>query len=100
MIKHSAEYDAAIVADSRKQLVRAVFDLVDPDATINSITPNEEGPISNAAQVANRGNDESPDTIATLELNRWVLDGSFTIRPSSTTILCRSSIDVKIVFGA
>jgi hypothetical protein len=82
MIKHSAEYDAAVVADSRKQLVRAVFDLVDPDATINSITPNEESPISNSAQVANRGNDESPDTIATLELNRWVLDGSFTIRPS------------------
>ena len=82
MIKHSAEYDAAVVADSRKQLVRVVFDLVDPDATINSITPNEEGPISNSAQVANRGNDERPDTIATLELNRWVLDGSFTIRPS------------------
>lgn len=84
MIKHSAEYDTAVVADSRKQLVRAVFDLIDPDITVDSITASEQGPISNVSQITNRGNDESPETIATLELNRWVLDGSFSIRPNDT----------------
>lgn len=81
MIKHSDAYSRAIVADSRKQVVRAVFDLVDPDAQVDKVSTNDESAISLTDQVIDRGAGESEQRIATLEVNRWLLDGSFEIRP-------------------
>lgn len=77
MIKHSTAYDSAVVADSRKQVVRAVFDLIDPDAVIEGFSSNDESPFSLTSQIIKRANEESEQNVATLEQNRWLLDGSF-----------------------
>ena len=83
MLKHSDDYSKAIVADSRKQVVRAVFDLVDPDAHVDSVNTVDESVISLTDQVIERGKGESEQRIATLEVNRWLLDGSFDITPEN-----------------
>lgn len=82
MIKHSTEYAQAVTADSRRQYVRAVFDLVDPDAQVDGVDTNSESVISLTDQVKNRGLTESSEKITTLELNRWALDGSWGLRPN------------------
>ena len=81
MIVHTEAYDKAVTASSRRMFARAVFDLVDPDAEITGVTTNSESEISLTDQVVNRGVGSSDQRIATLELDRWVLDGSFVIRP-------------------
>lgn len=81
MIKHSEEYDKAIVADSRRQLVRAVFDLVDPDMVVEGVNTSEESPYSLTEQTKDRGADESEQKIASLEPDRWLLDGTWEIEP-------------------
>lgn len=81
MIKHSDAYAKAVVADSRRQFVRAVFDLVDPDARVDGVTTNGDSPLSRTEQVKERGLIESDEKIATLETNRWALDGSWNLRP-------------------
>ena len=83
MIVHTEAYDKAVTASSRRMFARAVFDLVDPDAEITGVTTNSESEISLTDQVVNRGVGSSDQRIATLELDRWVLDGSFVIRPDA-----------------
>ena len=83
MIVHTEAYDKAVTASSRRMFARAVFDLVDPDAEITGVTTNSESEISLTDQVVNRGVGSSDQRIATLELDRWVLDGSFVIPPEN-----------------
>lgn len=85
MIVHTESYDKAVTASSRRMFARAVFDLVDPDAEIDGVTSNSESGISLSDQVVNRGQGSSDQRIATLELDRWLLDGSFEIRPEDPT---------------
>lgn len=79
MIKHSAEYDKAIISDSRMQYVRSIFDLLDPDAVFNGYATNTESVQSKSDQLANRGVDETTEKAVTLEYNRWKLDGTWDI---------------------
>lgn len=79
MIKHSAEYDKAVIDDSRRQYVRAVFDLVDPDAVLDGTESNSESVQSKAAQLVERGSDETAQKAVTLEHNRWKLDGTWEV---------------------
>ena len=83
MIVHTESYDKAVTASSRRMFARAVFDLVDPDAEITGVITNSESEISLTDQVVNRGVGSSDQRIATLELDRWVLDGSFVIPPEN-----------------
>lgn len=85
MIVHTEAYDKAVTASSRRMFARAVFDLVDPDAEITGVTTNSESEISLSDQVANRGQGSSDQRITTLELDRWLLDGSFLVRPDDPT---------------
>lgn len=79
MIKHTEKYRKAIAADSRRQYARATFDLLDPDALITNATANDESSLSKTEQIINRGSDESTQKAATLEKNRWLLDGSWDV---------------------
>ena len=81
MIVHTESYDKAVTASSRRMFARAVFDLVDPDAEITAVSTNSESELSLKDQVFIRGTGSTDQRIATLEQNRWALDGSFTIRP-------------------
>lgn len=82
MLDHSAAYDQAVVARSRRQFVMAIFDLVDPDAVITAGDSNDQSArLSRPDQIANRGATEAEKLTATLERNRWLLDGSRAIAP-------------------
>lgn len=83
MIGHSEHYDKAVTASSRRMFARAIFDLVDPDAQIDSVEVNEEHNISLLEQVTTRGRGSTDQRIVSLELNRWCLDGSFEVRPDN-----------------
>lgn len=85
MIQHSAAYSEAVVADSRRQYVRAIFDLADPDMEVTSVTSNDEGALSDTDNVTARGSGEADATLATLERNRWILDGTQDIAPDDLT---------------
>ena len=82
MIHHTESYDKAVTASSRRMFARAVFDLVDPDAQIDVVATNSESEISLTGQVINRGVGHTDQRIATLELDRWTLDGSFVVCPA------------------
>lgn len=79
MIKHSEQYRKAIIDDSRRQYVRAVFDLLDPDATITNVFANTESSLSKTEQLIDRGSEETTQKAATLEKNRWLLDGTWDV---------------------
>lgn len=81
MIKHSESYEKAVIAGSRKQYIRAIFDLISPDAQIDAINSNNESEYSRTNQLQNRGEDESSQKIASLEYNRWALDGTWEVEP-------------------
>ena len=81
MIDHSTEFAQAITGSSRKLYARAIFDLVSPDAVVGNIASNSVSPISRTQQVSQRGADETDEKIATLEHNRWKLDGAWQLAP-------------------
>lgn len=86
MLNRTAEYDKAIIASSRRQYVRALFDLHDPDMVIDTtIASSNDVQLSELTQVTERGPDESNKVYATLEWNRWLLDGLQEIPPDDPT---------------
>lgn len=85
MIKHSTAYDKAVVGDSRRQYLRAVFDLIDPDMEVTSVTSNSDGEKGLINQIWERGTEESDFKGLTLEYNRWALDGTWDIIPDDPT---------------
>ena len=81
MIQSSEAFQAAVTADSRRVLLRAVIEIIDPDITYQASTFSGEAPFSQAAQIYDKDMDISP-AYATLERNRWLLDGTFQIFPN------------------
>lgn len=75
MISTTAAYKAAIVADSRRTLVKALVKLIDPDIVYGTTTTSGETSISQKAQIHDYTT-ELGAAYATLELNYWILDGS------------------------
>ena len=82
MISSSAAYQAAITADSRRILLRAIINIIDPDITYQAATESGEAPFSQSGQLTDKDLDYGP-AYATLERNRWLLDGTFQIYPDS-----------------
>lgn len=81
MIQSTAAFQAAITADSRRILLRALIDIIDPDITYEASTFSGAAPFSQATQLYDKVMEISPD-YATLERNRWLLDGNFRIFPN------------------
>lgn len=82
MIQSSETFQAAITADSRRVLLRAVIEIIDPDITYEASTFSGAAPFSQADQIYDKVLEISP-AYATLERNRWLLDGTFRIYPDS-----------------
>ena len=78
VIQSSEAFQAAVTADSRRVLLRAVIEIIDPDITYQASTFSGEAPFSQAAQIYDKDMEISP-AYATLERNRWLLDGTFQI---------------------
>lgn len=75
MIDSSAAYKQYVVADSRRTFAKAVVYLVDPDIEYSTETDSGRTALSAPLQLIDR-NYEMGTPYATLECNRWTLDGS------------------------
>ena len=82
MIQSSAAYQAAITGDSRRILLRALINIIDPDITYGTVPSSGEAPFSEPEQLYDKDLDYGP-AYATLERNRWLLDGTFQIYPDN-----------------
>lgn len=80
MIKSSAAYQAAITGDARRILLRAIIDLISPDIVYGAGETSGQLPWSQLTQIHDKVFD-TPAKYATLEHNRWTLDGTFGIFP-------------------
>lgn len=84
MIESSAGYRDAIVGDSRRIFLRALIDIIDPDIQYGAVDSQSEAAFSLSAQLYDKLFTLTPP-YATLERNRWVLDGAFQIIPDSNS---------------
>ena len=82
MINTSQQYQTCVVGDSRRIYIRAVVDISDPDLEYGEVTASSEAPWSKSDELHDRDY-ESPARYATLERNRWLLDGTFQIFPDN-----------------
>lgn len=82
MIKSTAAYQAAITGDARRILLRAIIDLISPDIVYSAGATSGQIPWSQLAQIHDKVFD-TPAKYATLEHNRWMLDGTFGIFPDA-----------------
>ena len=85
MINSSEEYKQAIVARSRRIYMRAVVDISDPDLTYGDVIASSTAPWSKPEELHDK-DINSPARYATLENDRWVLDGSFKIFPDDYSV--------------
>lgn len=86
MLEITDGYKSAIVGDVRRMLIKAVIDISDPDMTFGTVTSSGAELFSKPEQVHDK-NIELESRYATLEPNRWVLDGSFRLIPDDPTKL-------------
>lgn len=82
MINASDAYRAAIVGDTRRILLKAVVDIIDPDIVYRDAESSSMPSYSKPEQL----HDKDMGDLAryeTLELNRWLLNGSFRSLPDN-----------------
>lgn len=84
MIKSGQAYHAAITGDARRVLLRAVIDIISPDIVFGAGETSGQIPWSKMEQLHDKvfGN---PTKYATLERNRWALDGTWDLFPDDPT---------------
>lgn len=79
MISSSEAYQAAVVGNTRRVFLRAAIDIIDPDLQWGTVDSSGVENVCDTAQLHDKNIDIVP--YATLEPNRWVLDGSFKLFP-------------------
>lgn len=77
MIESTAAYKAAVVGTVRRTYVQAAVGIIDPDIEFTLVDGPAQASYSQPEQVYDATFD-SGDTVMSLELNRVLLDGSFT----------------------
>lgn len=84
MIKSGQAYHAAITGDARRVLLRAVIDIISPDIVFGAGETSGQIPWSKPEQLHDKvfGN---PTKYATLERDRWALDGTWDLLPDDPT---------------
>lgn len=82
MIESSEQYKTSIVAAARRIYIKAVVDISDPDLVFLDPVASSTAPWTKPAEIHDKVTD-NPARYATLEANRWLLDGSFDIFPDN-----------------
>lgn len=85
MIQTSEAYQAAIVGSPRRIEILMVVDISDPDMVYGDVTMDSTAPWSKPAELRDKVLD-APVRYATLEPNRWLLDGTFNIFPDDYAV--------------
>lgn len=99
MIATSKEYQAAIVGSPRRIDILAVVDLSDPDMTWGQALSNGAAAWSDLEQLTDKDFTQ-PERYATLERNRWILDGSFKAFPDGYAVPGQTGYASDPVSGA
>lgn len=84
MIKSGQAYHAAITGDARRVLLRAVIDIISPDIVFGAGETSGQIPWSKPEQLHDKVFD-NPTKYATLERDRWALDGTWDLFPDDPT---------------
>lgn len=82
MLSSSAAYQAAITGDVRRILLRAIIDVIDPDIVYGAVDSSGAESVCIPAQIHDKEFELAP--YATLEPNRWALNGAFHIFPDTS----------------
>lgn len=84
MIKSGQAYHAAITGDARRVLLRAMINIISPDIVFGAGETSGQIPWSKPEQLHDKvfGN---PAKYATLERDRWALDGTWDLLPDDPT---------------
>ena len=80
MLDRSAAYRAAITGDARRILLRAVIDIISPDIVFGETASSGQTAYSRPEELHDKVFDD-PVYYATLEPNRWLLNGRARIFP-------------------
>lgn len=80
MISSTEQYQAAVVAPARRIYIKAVINISDPDLVFLEPVATSTAPWTKPAELHDKVIDD-PARYATLERNRWLLDGSFNLFP-------------------
>ena len=81
MIESTQAYKEAIVGTTRHIVLKVIVDITDPDIVYTDVNSSSEANVSKSEQIHDKVF-TNPDRYATLELNRWVLDGGSNIYPA------------------
>lgn len=81
MIQSSAAYQTAITGDARRIFLQAVIDIISPDIVYGTVDSSGALAYSQPQQLYDKKFQLTP--YATLEPNRWALNGQFQIFPDS-----------------
>lgn len=84
MIKSGQAYHAAITGDARRVLLRAVIDIISPDIVFGAGETSGQIPWSKLEQLHDKVF-RNPTKYATLERDRWALDGTWDVLPDDPT---------------
>lgn len=82
MLKATDAYREAITAERRRMRLQAMLDLVSPDIVYGEASTSEAAAYSRTAQIYDKDT-HGPAKLATLEHNRWILDGSWGLFPGT-----------------
>ena len=99
MIKTSEAFRAAIVGSPRRIEILAVVDISDPDTVFNAASGSGFAPWSKDADLHDH-NFDAPRRYATLEHNRWALDGTFDIFPDDYKVTAHMGTATDVLSGA
>ena len=82
MIESSQEYKAAVTADARRTMLKAVIDIIDPDITYGAVSHSAAASFAKPEQVINKTMN-TEGNYQTLEHNRWFLNGNSSFVPTN-----------------
>src|SRR5690625_5145208 len=81
MIESTQAYKEAIVGTTRHIVLKVIVDITDPDIVYTDVNSSSEANVSRNEQIHDKVF-TNPDRYATLEMNRWVLDGESNLYPA------------------
>lgn len=82
MIDSTQEFKAAVTADTRRTLLKAVIDIIDPDLVYGAVTNSVAASFAKPQQLINKTMNPNGN-YQTLEHNRWLLNGNGSFVPAA-----------------
>ena len=82
MIDSTQEFKAAVTADARRTLLKAVIDIIDPDLVYGAVTNSVAASFAKPQQLINKAMNPNGN-YQTLEHNRWLLNGNSSFVPAA-----------------